>query len=187
MLKSILSEKDTYYNFLANPTRGTAWEGVNRLWFRVYAIQSSLEELESHLPSIEVNYINSSKIRKRAVERMFQILNDQTVDCNRALARLYLTQGPNGYLTASDTFDIVFQLGAIRYDTYCCFINGAEAFSDLVSVRNWAVHKQWKKPNDVLVYHSARRLIKAGRRYIEDIVEFLKVFSLKHFFELTTR
>jgi len=191
MLKPILSANDTYYNFLVNSTRGTIWEDVNHLWFRVYALQVSLEELESYLPCFEVNYIDSNVIKKRATERVFQLLSDQFVDCNRALIRLDLIQGigidnPQGLndeLTASDTFGAVYWLEAIKDSTYQGFANGAEAFSNVVGVRNWIVHQQWKKPNDVVVYQSARRLIRAGRKYIEDITGFLKASSLKHFFE----
>ena len=189
MLKPILSEKDTYYNFLANSTRGTTWEEVNYLWFRVYTLQTSLEELESYLPDLEVNYTGLDGIEKRGVERMFQLLTDQIVDCNWALARLDSIQhignlqDLNSGSTATGTFGVVYRLGIIKEETYKGFANGTEAFTDLVSVRNWIVHQQWKKPNDVMVYQSVRRMIRTGRRYIKDVIRFLKASSLRRFFE----
>lgn len=189
MLKAILSEGDNFFNFFADSTKGTIWEDLNHIWFRVYSLQSSLEELESYLPCCEKDYIDSNKIEKRAVERVFQLLNDQFVDCNRALARLDLVQDVdspqdlNGNVAASETFGIVYLLGVIEGGTYRGFVNGLDAFSDLVSVRNWIVHWEWTRSNDIIVYQSVQRIFRVGRKYIEDVIGFLKRFSLEHFFK----
>lgn len=188
MLKPILSEKDNFFNFFADSTRGTIWEGVNCIWYRVYALQCSLDELESYLPCCEKDYVNSDRVERRAVERVFQLLNDQFVDCNRALARFDLVQDVdspqdlNGNMAASETFGIVYSLGVIEGDTYRGFVNGLDALSDLVSVRNWLVHWEWTRSNDIIVYQSVRRMFRVGRKYIGDVIGFLKRFSLEHFF-----
>jgi len=162
MLKPILSVASDNCN-----EKRAIWEDVDDFWFCIRRIRFSLDMLESYLSGFEVSYINSSRVEdlERFMEYMFQVLGDQFINCSQALAQLDLYQDvedvediedSDSDLISSDTLDTVCQL---------------EVVDDVV----------WKEPNGAIIYQTAWKAVKAGRRYVEDLIKFVEAFSLQHF------
>lgn len=116
-----------------------------------------LEELTNSLTEHE--YLNQLTIR-RAVERVIQLIIECAIDINNMILKR-LNKGP-----ASDYFNSFIDLA----ENDIIETSFALEIAPSTGLRNILVH-EYEKVDDVIVYHSIRKILSHYRHYLKAISE----------------
>ena len=123
-----------------------------------------LDELQSHLPEQEADYLSAELMLHRGVERTCQMAIECAIDANSMLVSLKGHPPPD---SARESFEVVHKFGGIDSETLRRF---HETF---VGFRNRLVHV-YERVNHRIVFHTARMLIGHGKEYVENLTAYLE-------------
>jgi uncharacterized protein YutE (UPF0331/DUF86 family) len=129
---------------------------------KLASLKDFVVELESSL-HVSLAQFLKEKLRRRAVERSFQIVVECATDTNNLLLAATNRALPS---SASESYRALHDLGALDEAITIRFTE------HYVPKRNFIVHMYEKiEPRDL--YYSARRLVKEAREYARQIQRFL--------------